>query len=179
MNKKFFALSAAALMLTASIGSLTAFAKDGGENEGNKMMKMSPSFMMGHGDDEKGKATAEESVSINASGDFRVTGVMVNSVNVGANSMNVTFYGFTRDVNVSGAVITGSANLLAQVVAGDKVSAVGNWNKTTHVLTIKEVRDVTSHAQNGNGDTNQRINQLLEMVRQLQAQLEALKSGSH
>jgi hypothetical protein len=185
MNKKLYAFSGIALVLAMSATSLTVLAKDGNDNEGNQGKGLGLTIAPGQilkaelrGEDGRivnGNST-QESASLNMNGDFTVTGVTVNSVNVSGNSVNVTLYGFTRDINVSGATFTGSASSLADIVAGDKLSATGNWNESTRVFSVKQIKDVTPHGTT-TGDQTQRINQLLEIVRQLTAQLQALKGG--
>lgn len=185
MTKKLYAFSGLALVLAMSATSLTVLAKDKNNESDNEHSTGASMFAPGQmmkieARDDNGRVlggnTTQPTVSINPNGDFKVTGVLVNSVNVAGNSVNVTFYGFTRDINISGATFGGSAQSLADIMAGDVVSAAGNFNSSTHALTVKLVRDVTAHGTSPSA-MNDRINQLLEMVRQLQEQLRALKNG--
>ena len=116
-----------------------------------------------------------QSVSMNANGDFKVTGVTVNSVNVSGNSMNVSFYGFSRDVNVSGAKFHGPNGdiALGDISAGDKLVGTGNFNSSTHAITVSDVYDLTLNLKSAS-DIQSKIQSLMDIVNQLQAQLKAL-----
>jgi len=119
----------------------------------------------------KDSAVKEAAVTIRANGDFRVSGVSVNSVNSSTNVINVSFFGFTRDVNVSGAKIFGGGQeiSLGDIQAGDKLNASGNYNVTTRAITVYEIKNVTM--RKNTLDIQARIQQLLEMIQKLQEQL--------
>ena len=119
----------------------------------------------------KDSAVGEAAVTIRANGDFRVSGVTVNSVSSSTNAINVSFFGFSRDVNVSGAKIFGGGKEipLGDIQAGDKLNASGNYNVTTRAITVYEIKDVTM--RKNTLDIQARIQQLLEMIQKLQEQL--------
>ena len=121
----------------------------------------------------KDSAVREAAVTIRANGDFRVSGVTVNSASSSTNVINVSFFGFTRDVNVSGAKIFGGGKeiSLGDVQAGDKLNASGNYNVTTRAITVYEIKDVTM--RKNVLDIQARIQQLLEMIQKLQDQIRA------
>lgn len=125
-----------------------------------------------------GVAGDQQSGIIRPNGDFRVTGVTVNSISTSTNTLNVSFFGFTRDVNISGAQIFargGAAITISDIRAGDKLVATGNFNSSTKALTVKQIRDVSLERSNAADNLQQRINQLLELVKKLQDQLNALR----
>jgi len=113
-----------------------------------------------------------EAAVVKANGDFRVNGVTANSVNASSSLINVTFFGITRDVNVSGVKIMGGGRALSlsDVQAGDKLNAAGNYNATTKVITVYEIQDVTSRTQNIS-EIQKRIQQLMDMINALKAKL--------
>ena len=118
------------------------------------------------GEDNKKAAIIEED------GDFKVNGVTANSVNVSANTINVTFFGFTRDINVSGAKFFsgGKSISLSDIQSGDKLNATGNYNASTKAVTVEEVRDTTLRTQNIS-EIQKRIQQLIDMINALKAKL--------
>ena len=122
----------------------------------------------------------QPSVSIDPSGHFTVTGVTVDSVDTGANTLTVSLYGFTRTVSVAGAVISGAgqANLsLSNIQAGDVLSGTGTFDPTSHAITVTTVVD-TSYAVRNTANIQAQINQLMQLVQQLQAQLQGQTGSS-
>ena len=119
----------------------------------------------------KDSAVGEAAVTIRANGDFRVSGVTVNSASSSSNVINVSFFGFTRDVNVSGAKIFGGGKeiSLGDIQAGDKLNAFGNYNVSTRAITVYEIKNVTM--RKNTSDIQARIQQLLEMIQKLQEQI--------
>lgn len=119
----------------------------------------------------------ERAVTMHANGNFRVSGVKVNSVNASGNMLNVEFFGFNRDVSVAGAKFIGGGKTitLADFQAGDMLSGNGNFNSSTKVLTVNEVHNL-SYRNRASGDLQLRINELLNLVKKLQEQLNALRS---
>lgn len=118
---------------------------------------------------------AQPSVSIDQSGHFTVTGVTVNSVDTGANTLTVSLYGFTRTINVSGAAITGAGqtNLsLSNIQAGDVLSGTGTFDPTSHEITVSTIVD-TSYTVRNRANIQAQINQLLQLLQQLQAQVQS------
>ncbi len=117
----------------------------------------------------------QPSVSIDPSGHFTVTGVTVNSVDTGANTLTVSLYGFTRTINVSGAAITGAGqtNLsLSNIQAGDVLSGTGTFDPTSHEITVSTIVD-TSYTVRNRANIQAQINQLLQLLQQLQAQVQS------
>lgn len=117
----------------------------------------------------------ERSVAMKVNGEFRVSGVKVNSVDTAANTVNVTFYGFTRNVNVSGANFIGGGKdiTLADVKAGDILNAVGKYDETTRTITVSQIHDVSFNSSSA-ADTSKiqaKIQELLKMVEALKAKL--------
>ncbi len=120
----------------------------------------------------------QPSVSLNANGNFTVTGVAVNSVDAASNSITVTFYGFTRTINVAGAAITGGSQTIAlgSIQPGDVLSGTGNFDAATHTLTVSSIID-TSYAVRNTANIQAQINQLMQLVQQLQARLQGGSSS--
>lgn len=108
-------------------------------------------------------------------GDFRVRGVVVNSVSASTSVLNVSYFGLSRDINVAGAKLIGGGKeiQLSDFKAGDKLSASGNYNESTHVITVKEIHNL-SFVKNSRADEIQkRINELLKLIESLRAKLNA------
>ena len=123
--------------------------------------------------------SSQESATINPGGHFSLTGATVVSVDPTANTITATLYGWTKTENVSGATITGgnSPISLSSINPGDILSATGDWNEAAHTVTITTVNDV-SYAQKNNANIQSQINNLLQLVQQLQAQLRSMQPGS-
>lgn len=122
-----------------------------------------------------GIGTGLESAVLRPNGDFRVTGVTVNSVSSTTNSINVSFYGFTRDVNIGNAKITGGGKNLSinDIVAGDKISATGTYDKNTRVITVKKIFIIN---YKNRSDKEKRIQELMDQIKKLQERLEKLRT---
>jgi len=123
-----------------------------------------------------GFGTQQESVVMRQDGSFRVTGVTVNSVNASANTVNVNFYGFNRDVSLAGAEIAGSGKTainISDIKAGDKLSARGTFNKSTKVIAVSKVYDVTSQKSADTSKIQSKIDELLQLLEKLRAQLKS------
>ncbi len=125
----------------------------------------------GRSDSEDNNST-QESVTMNANGDFKVTGVKVNSVASSTNTVNVSFYGFSRDINLGNAKLIAGGNTIAigDIQAGDILSASGNFNESTHIIAVSQVNDI-SYQQKNVSNIQQQIDNILQMIRDLQAQL--------
>lgn len=128
---------------------------------------------------ESGNNSTKESLSVNASGAFSMTGVTVVSVDASANTITGMLYGVMKTVSVAGATITGggASITLSSVRPGDKLSVNGTFDESTQSATISSVNDVSYATQNTAGVQTQ-INQLLQLVQQLQAQLQAMQHAS-
>ena len=122
--------------------------------------------------------SADPSLAIDRDGKFRATGVTFNSVDTTGNTVNVSLYGFTKTVNVSGASLMGGATTmnLSDIKVGDKLSVMGTFNVSTGAISAMSINDVTFMQQN-TANVQSRIQQLMQLVLQLQAQLKAL--GGH
>ena len=116
-------------------------------------------------------------VIVRDNGDFRVRGAVVNSISEANNTVNVTFYGFTRDVSLAGAKLIGGGSeiKLSDFRTGDKLAAHGNFNELTKSLTIKEVHNISYNRGVRTGDIEKRINELLKMIEELKAKLNGLR----
>lgn len=111
----------------------------------------------------------EHSVMIRANGEFRVHGAKVNSVSDSV--LNVSLFGFSRDVNVAGAKLIGGGNALslADFKAGDVLVATGKFDAQAKTITVSEIHNLSFRKDTSTIEA--RIAELLKMVRQLQNQL--------
>ena len=116
-----------------------------------------------------------ESVVIKPNGDFRVTGAVVNSISSSTSMLNARLFSFSRDINLAGAQIYGANHpiSLGDIQPGDKLMATGNFNESTHAITVSQIND-TSYTTRNTSDIQTRIQALMQIVNQLQAQLKAL-----
>jgi len=116
-----------------------------------------------------------KSVIMKSNGDFKVSGVTVNSVSTSTNVLNVSFFGFTRDVNVGGVKIIGGGNMitLADIQPGDKLTGRGNFNESTRAITVSEIRDVSFTSRNTT-NIRARIQELWDLIQKLQNQLKGI-----
>lgn len=136
---------------------------------------------LGRFEDQVNKAweinVGERAVTMQANGNFHVSGVKVNSVNSSGNMLNVEFFGFNRDVSVAGAKLLGSGKTitLADFQAGDMLRAKGNFNASTKTISVQEIHNL-SYNNRATGNIQARINELLELVRKLQTQLAELRN---
>lgn len=144
-----------------------------GEKKGNMMGEFENDWKGANG---LGFGTGQESAIVRPNGDFRVTGATANSVDVSAATVNATLFGLNRTVSLSGARIVGGGQAIAlsDIKAGDKINALGNYNATAHIATVSQVMDI-SYSNRQTTDIQSRIQQLLRLVEQLQAQLKALQ----
>ncbi len=193
MNKKILALSVGSFLVLALIvgfgsfkqasadnGSengigqaVSTFAKTLGENQSSTNQTSGSSQEVTQSESE---SSMQASAKIDANGNFTITGVTVVSVDATGNSITGTLYGITRTVSTVGATITGgnAGIALSSIQPGDIVSATGNYNASTHTATLSTVDDL-SYAQQNTANVQSRINQLLQLVQQLQAQLQAMQ----
>lgn len=126
--------------------------------------------------EQRGETETKESAVVNPDGKFNVTGAKVNSIDSASGSVNVTLFGFSRTVTVSGAAIMGAGRTIAlgDIQPGDILGATGVFNAATRVISVSRVVDV-SYAQRNTVNIQAKIQQLLQMVQALQAQLQALQ----
>lgn len=115
------------------------------------------------------------SVTMKANGDFIVSGVVVNSVSSSTDTINVRFYGFDRDINVAGAKIIGGGQriTIADFNPGDVLFGRGNYNESTRVITVSEIKNLSYRTRHVTS-IQARIQELLDLVRQLQEKLKKL-----
>lgn len=115
-------------------------------------------------------------VTMQADGSFRVSGVVVKSVNVDGKKITVEFFGFTREVSVAEARFIGGGQTitLADVKEGDNLTARGRFDVATKVIHVAEIHDLTYKTRRS-GDIQARIQELLEMIRQLQERVKNLR----
>lgn len=118
----------------------------------------------------------KRAVTMQGDGSYRVSGVKVVSVNVSGNMLTVEFFGFTREVSVAGARIIGGGKqiTLADFQAGDILTGKGTFNQTTRAIGVQEVHNL-SYRNRASTDINNRIQALLDMIRKLQEQIQALR----
>ena len=114
------------------------------------------------------------SVTIKQNGEFQVTGAKVNSVNASANTVNVSLYGFSRDVNVGSARIIGAGRdvSLSDFRAGDILTASGRFNEATRSLTVEKIHNLSINGTADRSKVEARINELLKMIEELKAKLQ-------
>jgi hypothetical protein len=119
-----------------------------------------------------GVSGTEQTATLKPNGDFKVTGVKVNSVSASTNTLNVSLYGISRDINVGNAKISGGSKKITinDIMAGDVLYGSGNYNANTKTATISEITNVT-YKTRASSDIQAQINKLLEMIKQLQAQI--------
>lgn len=123
--------------------------------------------------------SSQESLSLNPSGHFTLTGASVVSVDASANTITATLYGITKTVSVGGAAITGGNGTIAlgAIQAGDTISATGQWSESSHTATVATVNDV-SYAQKNQAGIQAQIASMMQLLQQLQARLAAMQSAS-
>ena len=78
-------------------------------------------------------------------------------------------------MNVSGAKFHGPNGdvALSDISAGDKLVGTGNFNSGTHAITVTDVYDLSLTLKSAS-DIQSKIQSLMDIVNQLQAQLKAL-----
>ena len=118
----------------------------------------------------------KRAVTMQGDGSYRVSGVKVVSVNATDNKLTVEFFGFTREVSVAGARLLGGGNhiTLADFQAGDMLTGKGTFNQTTRAISVQEVHNL-SYRNRASADINARIQALLDMIRKLQEQIQAMR----
>lgn len=161
------------------MGGLSTGDQGGDQNRYGKMMKPLVNMnQQGHEGEngQGGQMETKESASLRPDGSFNVTGVKVNSVDAASGSVNVTLFGFSRTVTISGATIMGSGKAISMsdIQAGDVLAAMGTFNVASHAISVSRVMDV-SYVQRNNTNIQSKIQELLQMVRSLQAQLQVLQ----
>lgn len=118
----------------------------------------------------------KRAVTMQHDGTYRVGGVEVKAVNASSQMLTVEFFGFTRDVSVTGAKLIGGGRTitLADFQVGDKLMGRGSFNPTTRAITVHEVHNL-SYRNRASSDIQARIQELLDMIRKLQEQIQSLK----
>ena len=125
-------------------------------------------------------------VSIGAHGETQIASAKVQSVQ--GNAMTVSAFGISFNIDMSGASFVGQPLPLPPIPAatsssvqsvspsisvGDTVTLQGTIDSSTGVVRASQVRDLTTQAQS-NTNILSRINQLLQMIQQLRAQMPGL-----
>ena len=172
----------ACAMIVATAGVARVYARDDNEGSDRNMYATTKSGDgMGQqereGENGQGdQMETKESASLHSDGSFTVTGVKVNSVDAASGSLNVALFGFSRTVTVSGATIVGAGRTISvgDIQPGDMLTAAGVFNETNRSISVSRVMDV-SFAQRNTVNVQSKIQQLLQMVQALQAQLQALQ----
>ena len=125
---------------------------------------------------EIGANNTNESLVVKPNGDFRASGVSVNSISTSTNIINASLYGFSRDLNIAGATIVGAGSNITinDIQAGDKLVVGGNFNETTKAITVSQINDVSARQRVNSvniASIQQRIQELQDMINKLKAQL--------
>lgn len=169
MNKKFFFIGFLVALFALSFVVPTFAENNGNNGKGLKFGQVMKEVKMELGE-------GKETVLVHANGNFRLTNVMVNSVDVGGNSITGTMLGLTRTANVGGAVIWGNGEKIAlgDVKVGDMLVVTGNWNSGTRVATISAVKDL-SYKRQLSGDLAAKLQELIRQLNDIQAQIRALQ----
>jgi len=136
-------------------------------------------------------AEAPASILVNPDGDVRLTGAEVTAIS--GPQITVKLWGWNFTVDHSNARIIGRINLPAMPAIdaaatptapsanfniGDKLMVKGTVNSSTGVIAASWVRNLSLQHQ-GVADIQGRINQLLQLLQQLQAQLRARAGGGN
>ncbi len=169
-----------------------------GENgNGNSMMPLlapgqngtAPGLGVFNGENENNNSgiNAPAGMTIGANGAVRVTSAKVTAVN--GSTMTVSLFGLSLSVDTSQAQMIGGIVLppvststsstttstptvqQTQVSVGDLVSINGAMNQASGVIQAQTVRDLTVQSQS-TSNIQSRIQQLLQLVQQLRAQLQ-------
>ncbi|MEW5907809.1 MAG: hypothetical protein AB1643_01330 [Patescibacteria group bacterium] len=121
------------------------------------------------------KSDESRSVTMKFNGNFIVSGVVVNSVSTSTNTLNVKFYGFNHDVNVSGAKIIGGGQriTLDDFKPGDVLSGKGNFNENTRVIVVSKINNLSFRGR-ATSSIQARIQELLNLIRQLEEKLKKI-----
>lgn len=194
MNKKLITSLFAGLAVFALVIGVSsvrrAFARDDKEDD----FRRERGFMMMAGDhggidmhlenqgDEEDAEDVEnisaenQSVRINASGDFIVTGAVINSVSSSTNTVNASLYGLSKDINLGNATLVGRGHriTISDIAVGDKVSAKGSYNAGTKTITVSELHDISFKSREVQ-DIQSKIQALLDMIHKLEDQLRSLQ----
>ena len=125
---------------------------------------------------EIGANNTNESLVVKPNGDFRASGVSVNSISTSTNTINASLYGFSRDLNIAGATIVGAGNNITinDIQTGDKLVVGGNFNEATKAITVSQINDVSARQRINSvniASIQQRIQELQDMINKLKAQL--------
>lgn len=109
-----------------------------------------------------------QSVSMKPNGDFFLTGVTVNAVSVGDQTITGSIYNASKTVNVAGASFIGARITigLGDIQVGDKITARGNYNVATRVIAVTEIHDITLRTSRIN-DLQRQIEELLKRLKEL------------
>ena len=146
--KQISSIVVSVVIATLAVAVLPAFAEQEHMGEGEMMKKLmvtTDQHRMNMDSMMKNFAkfeSNEESVIIRANGDFRVTGAMVNSVNVSGNMLNVSLFGFSRDVSIAGASLVGIGTAVwerGEDVFRKVCEEIAAWCESEGVKDVKEL----------------------------------------
>jgi len=157
-----------------------------GHDNGNGNEKKTEGILNSVGGSKESESM-QPSITINPQGQTKLNSVSVTAIN--GNILTVSVFGLNFSVDQSGAKITGIYVLLpipgsatstatsstssiqtVTISVGDKVSVNGSIDQTTGIIKATLIRDLSKETQSNN-DIKARINQLLQMINQLRAQL--------
>ena len=134
---------------------------------------------------EQGNQSTQSGMNIGAQGQVRVTNA--DAVSFSGNSLSIKIFGLPLTVDTTSAQITGALSLpplptssstasstamptQTSIASGDKVSVNGTIDPNTGIIKATVVHDLTADNQS-TSNIRDRINQLLQMINQLRAQL--------
>lgn len=144
----------------------------------NQAKEIESAFSNAFGNAVQSGVTAEQmpsSLSIDPSGQVRITGASLTAVSSGSATVNV--WGLTFNVDTTQAQLAGPGEqglTSSSLQVGDKLTITGTLNPTTGVISAKVIVDYSAAAQQATGVLQSRINQLLQLIQQLQTQLNAM-----
>lgn len=120
-----------------------------------------------------GSGTGQQSGTLKPDGSFKVTGVLVNSVNASTSVISVSYFGFVRDVNFSGAKLYGGGKQItvADIKVGDILFGQGTFNKDTKTITVERATDQTLRKRNGVESIQSKIKDLEDLINKLKQSL--------
>lgn len=118
----------------------------------------------------------KRAVTMQHDGTYHVSGVEVKAINTSSQMLTVEFFGFTREVSVAGAKLIGGGKTitLADFQIGDKLTGKGTFDPATRAIGVREVHNMT-YRNRASTDIQARIQELLEMIRQLQEKIRSMR----
>lgn len=130
-----------------------------------------------------------QSISVNPQGDVRLTSAEITAIS--GPQITVKLWGWNFTVDRSNARIVGRINLpsiasespstvtsSADLNVGDRLLVKGTVNSSTGIVAASWIKNI-SLQQQGITDIQGRINQLLKLIQELQAQIRARTGGGN